>query len=491
MEYPRPQEQRRPWLWLFAAIILALFANGRWLIPLAAWLAPLCFLRFVHMQKPMPGLILGGLGMIAAMHVNWLGMTPLDGNPVLYTLVFAGIGLTFWLPYIADRLVSPRIPGFLSTLVFPAAYTAMELVYTLTNPFSSWGSLAYTQTGWSSFIQIASITGIWGITFLSAWTISVFHWAWKNGFEWKVLRAGVSIYVCIMAAVLGFGQVRLMWIRPASETIRIGAVAASGEDIKWIAASEKENADPAMYTRRILDHYLDRTRILAQGGARIVVWDELAIRISAVEEDEFIGKGKELARREGIYLLMGLGVGLDPDTFAGSIRKPRENKAVLIAPDGSVLIEYLKGNPAPGSRDVPGSAEPGRADTPVGRLAAAICYDTVFPEFFRTAGLSQTGLLMVPTWDNPGIEYLHMEMGRIRAVENGTSLITSTREGYSAAFDGLGRPLALSGRNAPDRMMFADVPVESMKTLYPIIGDAFGWLCLLGFLALMIVSAAR
>jgi apolipoprotein N-acyltransferase len=336
------------------------------------------------------------------------------------------------------------------------------------------------------------VTGIWGITFLIAWTVSTAHWMWKAHFEWKVIRPGSVVYVFVMAAVLFCGQIRLAWFQPNSKTIRIGTVAASAEDIAWITSGEKSPPDATVYSRRILDHYLERTRILAQGGARLVIWDELAIRASSREEgNSSVESGKALARREGIYLLMGLGVDIPPDSSTGNLTKPRENKAVLIGPDGSTLLEYIKGNPTPGSRDVDGGDEAGLAETPLGMLAAAICYDTVNPEYFRTMGFSRADLLMVPTYDNPAIEYLHMEMSRMRAVENGSALVLSTREGYSAAFDALGRLLALSGRNTPDRTMIADVPVESVRTLYPIIGDLFGWLCVIGVLGLAIVSLIK
>ncbi len=488
---PQSRKEWHSWFWLIAAVLLALVGNGRWLIPLATWLAALFFLRFAHSQKPFPGLILGGIGMIAATHVNWLGMTPLDDDPILYTLVFVGIGLTFWLPYCIDRLVSPRIQGFATTLVFPLAYVAMELIYTLTNPFLSWGSLAYTQTGWLSLIQIASVTGIWGITFLIAWTVSVVHWIWNQQCDWKTIRAGAVVYLAVMAAVIGYGQIRLTWFQPRSETVRTATVAASAEDIDWITAGEKSPQDMPMYYRKVFDHYLDRTRGLAQAGAQIVIWDELAVRTTAAEEAAVIEEGKTLARQEQIYLLMVIWVEIPPNAATGSIEKARENKAVLIGPDGSILFEYLKGNPTPGSRDVHGNDEVGRADTPFGLLGAAICYDTVNPEFFRTAGNARLELLMVPTWDYPEIENLHMAMSRMRAVENGSSLVISAREGYSAAIDYLGRPLAVSGRNTPDRTMFADVPIESIRTIYPIIGDLFGWLCTAGLFGMVLFSIVK
>jgi apolipoprotein N-acyltransferase len=177
----------------------------------------------------------------------------------------------------------------------------------------------------------------------------------------------------------------------------------------------------------------------------------------------------------------------DP-TGGGRIR--REDKGVLIDPDGSILFVYRKGNSDPGSRSVHGDAEFAHADTDFGIIGAAICYDTVRPEFFLSAGTSHTALLAVPTWDSPEIENLHMAMTRLRAVENGFALLFSPREGYSAAFDGLGRLSALSGRNPPDRTMLSDVPVGSLPSFYPVLGDWLGWFWIAGLIVLTAAAVA-
>ena len=82
------------------------------------------------------------------------------------------------LPFAMDRLIAPRLPGFASTLVFPLAWVTMELVVSRTNPFGTWGAIAYTQFGNLPLMQLASVTGIAGIAFLVCWFGSVVNWAW-------------------------------------------------------------------------------------------------------------------------------------------------------------------------------------------------------------------------------------------------------------------------------------------------------------------------
>lgn len=467
----------RDWLWLGIAVSLALFSNGRWVIPAAAWLAPLFFLRFIHRQKLVSGLAASASALIVVYLLSWQGMTPLRNDPGLYFLVFTGIAITFWLPYCADRLLAPRIRGFASTLVFPLAMVAVELLYSLFNPFMSWGSWAYTQASWLALIQIVSLTGIWGLTFLIAWFGSVFRWAWEQDFAGPLVCRGLCAYLAVLAGVLCYGEARLAWFKPQAETVRVGSVAATSHNIAALEAAEDNPALAAGNFQGVLDDYLARTRRLAQAGAQIVVWDELAIRTSDEDKTAVIQQGRSLAVEQRIYLVMALWVELPSDSRTAS----RINSAVLIGPDGSLLWEYVKAHPTPGSRDVAGNGRLASATTPLGNLSAAICYDMDDPGLLRQAGQNRAAILLVPTWDNPATEDLHMSMALFRAIENGFSLVRSTRGGYSAAFDGQGRLLAISGQNTVDRTLIADVPGESQWTLYPVVGDMFGWLNLAGF----------
>jgi apolipoprotein N-acyltransferase len=51
-------------------------------------------------------------------------------------------------------------------LAFPATVVTAEYVRSLTTPHGTAGSLAYTQLRFLPFLQLASITGPWGMTFL-------------------------------------------------------------------------------------------------------------------------------------------------------------------------------------------------------------------------------------------------------------------------------------------------------------------------------------
>jgi apolipoprotein N-acyltransferase len=473
------------WLWLGIATVLAIFSNGRWLIPIATWIAPVFFLRYVHSQKPFPGLVLGGFVMAMVYGIAWQGLIPLDSP--LYYLVTFWLGILFWIPYCIERLLSPRIHGFASTWVFPLAYTSIEFIYALTNPFLSNGSLAYTQSDSLPLLQIVSVTGIWGIIFLVTWTSSVIHWAWGCGFAWSSIRRGVGIWAGVFAVVFLFGEVRLALGQPQSETVRVASVAATQENIENIKVAEEDPNTADEHYQVVLADYLSRTRQQAIAGAKIVIWDELAVRTTFDQEAAAIQQGRNLASEEQIYLLMALRV-QDINTSTDAIRRPRENKVVLIGPDGQVIWEYLKSATSPGDEEIRGDGMLPTSDTPLGKLAASICFDMDDPTLIRQAGSAHVGLMLTPAWNHPEDEAMQLHMASFRAVENGFSLLRSTREGFSAAYDNHGRLLALTGRTTVDGTLLANVPIESQWTLYATIGDLFGWLCTVGLVSISILA---
>jgi apolipoprotein N-acyltransferase len=80
-----------------------------------------------------------------------------------------------------------------------------------------------------------------------------------------------------------------------------------------------------------------------------------------------------------------------------------------------------------------------------------------------------------------------LKAARLRAIENGYSLIRIAYHSQSAAFDRLGNVLATQDTTGPERhIMYADVPAKGSRTLYNRTGDVLGWLSL----AIVLLSVA-
>ena len=117
---------RASWVLLLGAAGLLALANGHWAVPLAAWLAPVLLLLFLESQPAVRGLTVGFIAQLLAFFVNWWDMIPVPG--AWYYLVTGIYALIYYVPFVAHRLLAPRLDGFLSTLILPSWWIAMELL---------------------------------------------------------------------------------------------------------------------------------------------------------------------------------------------------------------------------------------------------------------------------------------------------------------------------------------------------------------------------
>jgi apolipoprotein N-acyltransferase len=85
-----------------------------------------------------------------------------------------------------------------------------------------------------------------------------------------------------------------------------------------------------------------------------------------------------------------------------------------------------------------------------------------------------------------------MKVARLRAIENGYSMIRVDYNGVSAAFDAYGRVLAMQNTlRGENHTMMVDLPIKGVSTLYNRVGDVFAWLCIAATLALSIIGIVR
>jgi apolipoprotein N-acyltransferase len=471
---------------LALAAVLLLFANGRNNIPVAAWLAPLFLLRFVRSVGAGWGLAIGWLVLAATWSFQFRGMAPLPG--IWYFVLAAVYGLVNLLPFAVDRALLPRLGGFRATLVLPLAWVSVEYLVATFTPYGSWGAAAYTQYENLVLLQIASITGLYGISFAIAWFAAVGNWAWERRFAWPDLRYGIVGFAAVMALVLAYGGTRLTLFPPEATTVRIASVTRPevelfpSAEVAQRAVAGTATADETEEIRRrgnaINEDLLQQAEREARAGARIVFWGEANAFAFKEDEPALIRRGAELARANRIYL--GLAVG----TWNPAGSKPLENKIVLIDPQGNVSWEFWKANPVPGPEAAMSAVDDGRIKSVAtlhGRVGAAICFDMDFPGLIRQAGRQEVDILLAPSNDWRAIDPWHTHMARLRGVEQGFNLVRHTSGGLSLAADYQGRTLtSMDHYTATDRTMIAQVPTRGVRTVYARIGDTFAWLCMAG-----------
>ena len=490
--------ERAAWLdrVLFPALaVLMLFANGRWAVALITWIAPALLVRYLR-TRPRGRAVLGGwLALSVANYVWWLGVFPLRG--VAYAIASAVLGLVTLLPFLLDRALARRVGGVWGTLVLPSAMVSLELLQSATSPYGSWGSLAYSQAAFLPLLQVVSVTGLAGVTFLLLWFAALANFWWETR---RGIRGSVIAYAATLGAVLVFGALRLAGpmggddVRVAAITPRIPTYTVRGDAANQAiheALSAVRKGGTLTATRwetfraraaAIDSELLATTRDEARQGARLVLWSEGAGIVEAQDEPALLAQAAAVARESKVWIELSYLV------LHARGNVPFENQNTLVDPTGRAVWTYHKAHPVPGMEAcVPGDGRVPSAPTPFGRVATVICYDTDFPRLVRQAGLAGADLLLIPADDWREIAPLHATMARFRAIEQGLSIVRATSNGFSLTVDPLGRIRSMADTRTGPRTLRADVPRAGVRTVYARWGDAAGWAAV-GLLAALIVT---
>jgi predicted amidohydrolase len=153
--------------------------------------------------------------------------------------------------------------------------------------------------------------------------------------------------------------------------------------------------------------------------------DELLDKLAVPVPNEHTDRYHRKARQHGVYIQTGSFLEHDP-RYPGHVF----NTTCLIGPDG-LLTRYRKVNPwipwevHASPHDVPGYSDElfPVADTEIGRLGAATCYDWLFPEAIRMLALGGAEVLirvsayMDPWGATPPMDWWTV-VNRCRALEN-------------------------------------------------------------------------
>lgn len=476
------------WLIAGATLVTALARGAVW----PAWWLALLFILHASRSMPAHGLAYVWIVLLVALTIGNRGIVPAPDPAYFVVMVFISIG--FWVPFAIDRLVFARHTGAAWTLVFPLAFVTVEFMQARFAPSATWGSLAYGQYGNLPLMQLAALVGIWGISFVVAWVASTFEWAWSLGFDSSVVRTPLIIQVATLAAIMLGGGARLM-LAPSDRAVL--RMATLNRPVDLFVPGEmtritEGRLDAAARVRmaekltRLHAWFLDGSRREARAGAKLIAWPEQNLLVFAKDEAAFIDRARAVAAEEHVYLAIGMGtIHLDEPL-------PFENKALVIDPDGRIIVSYLKTHPVFGWEA--GIMRRGDGRLPIvttrdGRMGTAICFDADFPEFIRQAGQGGADLLIVPANDGRSFRTMHAQMAVFRAIENGVSIVRPAASGLSSAIDPWGRVLGVSDYFAPgDRTLTAQVAVAGIRTLYPRIGDLFAWLCVAGLAVSLLLA---
>lgn len=404
---------------------------------------------------------------LTSMLLGCLNMYPylhhvLGAPAMVWVGIYAVVAVVFAAAVLLFRALVFRGAVWSALIALPAAWVSIEYVRNLTGPHGTGGSIAYSQLRFLPFLQLASVTGPWGMSFVllllaPAVAIAVHLWTTQRQRAQRI----VGVTVGLIALVLLFGVIRLA--QPAGKTLRVGLISSDERPYAGVA----DEGEPA---ERLFRAYASQIQALSAQGAQAIVLPEKLAVILSPQREQADTIFQMLADQAGTTIVVGAVYVEKPFTY---------NEARIYAPHMAVL-SYNKHHMLPPFES---NLKPGTTITLLPRAnetwGVAICKDMDFTRLLRRYGQAGAGVMLVPAWDFAVDRSWHGHIAVMRGVEDGFSIVRSAKNGYLTVSDSRGRILAERRSDAaPFSTLIADVPVEHRGTPYLLLGDWFPWLAM-------------
>ncbi len=423
------------------------------------WLAPVPVLFISFRLKAFPAFIAAYVSYVIG-RLSWFGYLSAVASTVFAIIITLTTPLLFALSIIIVRKIVIATNSWLSVFAFPVFVAAIEFAMTRFSHDGSASSLAYTQMRFLPVIQIAAVTGMLGITFItalfpSAIAVGLYYRRQKN--KWLLLMATSSVLVL---GVLLFGVIRLNQRSPAS-SIHVGLVSLNEKQHDISHHPDFANA------LHVTNDYAKQIDSLARQGATIITIPERALNINDSINEATLNILKNVAQQDHVYIIAA---------YTNFKEAQPRNSALVIDATGNVAVDYNKAHMVTGFEDwfTPGNKIGlfTANQTPAG---VAICKDLDYPQYIRQYGKSNISFIVVPAWDFEMDDWLHSRMAVLRGVENGFSEMRAAREGRLTISDSRGRILyEASTAHREQASLTGALPLTNTTTLYARYGDWFG-----------------
>jgi apolipoprotein N-acyltransferase len=438
--------------------ILFYFGNG--LDPLwpLMWVAPLPVLLLALRSSWRTTAITSALAMFLGCTNMWNYLENLLGTPaVAWTIIFGTISLIFAASVLLFRALALRGAPWSALLAFPALLVSSEYIRNLTTPHGTAGSLAYSQLSFLPILQLASITGPWGISFLLLLFPAALALGWHlhRTAQKQALRIVISS-VGVIALALLFGAVRLA--TPASpQQVSLGLI-----------AHDEGVASQGLQTETLFRGYSDEAQKLAARGAQVIVLPEkLGVVTNPTASDSIFQSTADKTRST---IIAGM-VYVDAPV--------KYNEARVYTPAAPVASYDKQHMLPPFESDLKPGTSLTLLSKPAQTWGVAICKDMDFAQPARQNGNAGVGLLLVPAWDFNVDRAYHGHIAVMRGVEDGFTVARAAKNGFLTVSDTRGRILAETrSDSAPFASLIARVPAAHAATLYLLLGDWFAWFTL-------------
>jgi apolipoprotein N-acyltransferase len=444
---------------------------------------------------------LGLLYWTALVVIQYGGLPFPAGIAVMAALCLAVALFPLLFAWATARLVSTF--GMAGLLGAPFVWVGTEFLRAHAFFEFPWCLLGYSQHAFLPVIQMASVTAVYGVSFVLALSSALLAYA---VLETRAPRRRAGVAAAVLVAGVTWAGGTWAMRRPISETGRIVVGLVQGgipQEDKWVPERAGEN----------LDRHLRLTAEAAGRGARLVVWPESAVPFLYDRDAGLASLLQETVREHGIHLFFGN----DDLEAPGPGGRRIYVGAKLLAPDGRLAARYRKIHLVPFGEYVPlqplftfggryaaklvrevSDFSPGKeavtGEVDGHRVGGYICYEAIFPGLVRRFAAGGAELLVNVTNDawygTTSAPYQHLAMAAFRAVENRRYMVRAANTGITAVVDPWGRvyePTRLFDRT----VLVREVPFVADTSFYTRHGDVFARACAAIALALVAGSFTR
>jgi apolipoprotein N-acyltransferase len=424
------------------------------------------------------------------------GNLPMWLSLVVYLLFILFLGI-FW--GLFGMFFSGTRRAFPAAAYIMAPFYWVSFEYALTYVLTGfpWGLLGYSQYKNIPFIQSASWTGVYGISFVCVLIQATFVLAMR-----RRVKAPFFAALALLAGIHAAGWMSLKPLPPGNDSFTAAVIQGNvSSETSWDRLTSEE-------TTRIFEDHLELSREARRDGAGLIIWPESTVPLCFSCPEGFYTRYSEalydFARDEDATLLLGTN-----ETTGSPSREEYHNTAFCLHPDRS-STRYFKTHLVPFGEYTPwrnifgfidkitnsvGDLTPGNkiilheyAGHPFG---SPICYEIIFPALVRR--FTQKGATFLVTITNDGwygnssAPYQHFAIAAFRAVENRRFLLRAATTGISGVVDPFGRIVVRSPLMVRTRLSGTITPLET-RTFYAVHGDVFAWACLTLSLIFFIMS---
>jgi apolipoprotein N-acyltransferase len=398
---------------------------------------------------------------------------------VLYLSLYWG-AFAFLASYIKEK------GEWVMLLAFPALWVGLEYVRSFLLSGFPWALVGYSQYLNTPFVQIADITGVYGVSFLLI-LINTFLFLWIVRWrERKRVPLQITLFTMVLVAVTcAYGFWKIHTPLTTNKGLTVGVAQGNIEqDVKWDKAFQRET----------LDVYRKLSAKLSRTSPHLVIWPETAVPSYFPSGTRLDRKVLAVPYQFKTYLLFG---------SLSSRKKGKEvkiyNSAYLISPRSRIVNRYDKMHLVPFGEYVPlssffpffnslvgiGNITPGEDvaifQLPRGKFGTLICFEVIFPELCRKFVRNGADFMVTITNDawfgRTSAPHQHLAQATFRSIENRMWLVRAANTGISAFVDPWGRINTASGLFTREVLTGKIGLRGSNMTFYTRYGDVFAIFC--------------